>query len=175
MSLDDRMIGRRTVRCGKYAFCNPKRRNNAVEIDVELRQKEDGNYTASFSASVWNNLHTDIVAGGQCQDELRRISPRFRAGRYGIILDLWDRCHLNDLKAGTPEQHKCLDEHKDEWSRGDYTQQCKVLKKYGLFTVQVEGKPYDYGTAWLTWPLDLKDVQKIKDIIAGKICGDMAA
>jgi len=159
MSLNDKLIARGKIVCGKYDFCGKGRTVNLIDIDIEVRRKADGNYTASFMGGVWNTNHTDIITGGQCQDALREFHEDFReGGKYAVVMDLWDRCHLNDMHAGTPEQEACVREHLDKY---DYKKACEVLKEHGLYVVQVNGKPYEYGHGWLTWPIAKKDLDAI--------------
>ena len=97
---------RRVYSFGKVAY-NGKRRINEVTLEIGLR---DWNGYPEFTAcaKVWNNIHTDIVAGGQVIDKLYN---RFGALRlsvlYKTIMQLWKKYHLHDI-SNIPEEDKEL-------------------------------------------------------------------
>lgn len=81
---------------GKIAYCG-RRKINEVTLKIELR---DWNCYPELmvSAKVWNNLHTDIVAGGQMVDDLYNEFPEIRHSiLYETILRLWEKYHLKDV------------------------------------------------------------------------------
>jgi hypothetical protein len=55
--------------------------------------------------------------------------------------NVWKRWHLNDMRAGTPEQMEALREAKIN----GYDEACQFLKEKGLY--EVDG--YRYGSKWL--------------------------
>lgn len=155
----------RNFNFGKVDGYGNGRKTCAVEVEITLGEDRDGKPTFSASADVWNNLHTDIIMGGQCLDELNERFYKIRHNsKFKEILDLWHKYHLNDLTPGTPEQMACIRVHKDEIdeSLGFYTKELKLLEKYGLDVVEYKGKPYKYGTAWLTTEIPEADLQRIK-------------
>jgi hypothetical protein len=60
------------------------------------------------------------------------------------LLHIWDRWHLNGLKAGTPAQEAFIRGWKAS-NRYDYGKACEALKTAGLY----EDNGYKYGTKWL--------------------------
>ena len=79
---------------GKIDFEGRGRKCNAVTVEMEYREEGDKK-RFSVSANVWNAFHSDIVAGGQCLDEIApfyRNSPTFKE-----IYRLWKLYHLNDM------------------------------------------------------------------------------
>lgn len=82
-----------------------------------------------------------IIDGcGQCWDEMKAMFPEIAP------LEDW---HLNDMRAGTPEQTKAVEEWMAAGNRYDYAKACDILKERGLYIVQHDGRPYAYGSAWL--------------------------
>lgn len=75
-------------------------------------------------------------------------APGWDTAKIQQFLAYWDKWHLNDMQAGTPEQMAELEKHKHkypgypmhhyDWAKG-------VLKEAGL----QPHNGYDYGTKWL--------------------------
>jgi hypothetical protein len=64
------------------------------------------------------------------------------------IIEIWEKWHLNDMKAGTVKQQAFI----DEWiktNRYNYTAACEALKAAGLYI----DNDYQYGHEWLVDPL----------------------
>lgn len=152
---------KKTFDFGKIDWYGRGRKTNAVTVDIELKDSGKGP-VFSACADVWNIKRTDIVAGGQCLDELSKF--KFLGGNelFRKIYRLHGLYHLNDMHAGTPEQTAYLKEHRT-W-RSDYDKDCECLKKAGLLTVELDGKPYTYGHAWLYWPIPDSDLAEIKEL-----------
>ena len=99
---------RRTYSFGKIAY-NGKRRVNEVTLEIELR---DWNGYPEFTAHamVWNNIHTDIVSGGQMIDDLYND---FAALRYSVlyrtIMQLWEKYHLHNISNIPAEDQELID------------------------------------------------------------------
>ena len=84
---------KRTFDFGKIDYYNNGRKENLVTVEMEY--KTDGDKKRfSVSASVWNRIHTGIVAGGQCLD---RIAQYIHDPVYSEIVRLWELYHLNDM------------------------------------------------------------------------------
>lgn len=155
---------KKTISFGKIDLNGRGRKINEVTVEMKLEYK-NGKPCFSASADVWNSRHTDIEMGGQCLDDL---VPFFKDNKlYMEIVGLWQRNHLNDLTPGTPEQMRCIAEHKDEINEDDgfYTKELNLLKKYNLDVVDLDGKPYKYGTAWLTRDISEEDLKAIEKIM----------
>lgn len=187
----------RKIDFGKIAY-EGKKKTNAVVLEINLRNADTDKPTFSVCGAVWNSRHKDWVAGGQCLDT---IAPYFKDDRlYNLILDLWNKYHLNDMNAGTPEQTKCLKDHESEkntirdelrnaaWKKvqiefgftdrmyedwknshtsewDNYTVDCEILKRNGLYEVDLDGKPYKYGHGWLYRAIPENDLKKIRAIL----------
>jgi len=100
------MEKKRVFSFGKIAY-RGKRKINEVTLEIELR---DWNNYPEFAAcgSVWNNIHSDIVAGGQIIEELYNEFTRFRDSiLYRTILMLWKKYHCKDI-SNIPAKDKEL-------------------------------------------------------------------
>jgi len=162
---------RKTISFGKVAYNNPKRKVNAVEVDIELRELDNGELEFSASGEIWNASHTDIYCGGQCLDTI----AKYLGGNalFGEILDLWKTYHLNGMHVGTRRQETELNRRMGENRRCDYGRECEILREAGLYYDKLgEGESvncestdrdhYAYGTAWLTWSIPEADLERIK-------------
>ncbi|MBR3518256.1 MAG: hypothetical protein IKO10_18290 [Lachnospiraceae bacterium] len=144
---------------------------NAVDINMELKTKDNGTQVFSASAKVWNGKHSDIIMGGQCidtlLDELRnQLKEKGVLEEMEEIGRLWKAYHSNDMHAGTPEQEAALKEAGLTKFASDYEKCCEYLKSVGMYEVELEdGTMYKFGCGWLTQPIPEEDLQKIEKII----------
>lgn len=85
---------KKTFDFGKIDYNGTGRKNCAVTVEVELRQKEDGREVLSICGNIWNTRHTDIYCGGQCLDTIARYvkTPLFKE-----LYRFWKLYHLNDM------------------------------------------------------------------------------
>lgn len=95
-----------------------------------------------------------------------------------LLLDLWKKYHLNDMKAGTPKQMEYIQSKKEDidlWNDmlsefkslrdikdfSDYEFKKLLLEKVNLLEdILPNGEKYIYGTGWLTeeLPEDIEDL-----------------
>ena len=150
----------KTFNFGKIDYNNIGRKINLVTIEVKF----DGE---RFSAcgNVWNNKQTDIISGGQNLDDLYNYFNN--NGLFLKIYSLWKQYHLNDLTPGTPKQMAFLSTIQKPINAEFYTWECEQLEKVDLLIDDLNGKPYKYGTSWLTntIPCDVKnDINKLLEV-----------
>lgn len=149
---------RKIISFGKIDFNNTGKKINEVEIEVNY-----SNDRLSICGSVWNSKKTDIIAGGQCLDEIKPYLKNDK--KFNYIYLLWKKYHLNDMNAGSPLQQMFIDELKlDNY---DYEVVCKELEKAGLLLDEsyiYDDKPYRYGSAWLFKPIPNEIKQYIETI-----------
>jgi hypothetical protein len=84
-----------------------------------------------------------LLCYGQCKDEAKEFIPV-------RLYEVWDRWHLNYMRAGTPAQEKYLREQNEYIvSFGgepmDYDSCCECLAEKNLLV----DNGYRYGSAWL--------------------------
>ena len=176
--MKNNIIGRAKINFGKVALWGT-RRINACDVEMELRVtggeptftmngKErvyTGKYTPrrlefSVCGNVWNNLHTDIVMGGQYLDDMPVKNPRFAE-----IRELWRKYHLNTMHAGTPRQEYMVRKWEAAGNRYEYKAVCEYLDSIGLRKTIWDGKDYEYGHGWLYFPIPRKDLKRIVEIM----------
>lgn len=92
------MYKERVFSFGKIAYSS-RRKINEVTLKIVLRDW-NGYPEFTVSAKVWNNIHSDIVAGGQMVDDLYNEFPEIRHSiLYETILRLWKKYHLKDISS----------------------------------------------------------------------------
>lgn len=156
--------------------------HHAVTMSVEIKDKGrtqqgtdlktyDNPVTLSMTGSVWNLSRSDITQGGQMQDTLReeldngnlRLKNVSR-DEFRKLLDVWDEWHLNDLNAGTDEQRKVIEAHKNE---GKYEKFDKFLDRPRAILKDNKLNPdrgYDYGSSWLYRPIPNSILEFVRSI-----------
>lgn len=112
---------------GKVDGYNNGRKSCAAEVRVDYRlEVKTGNGEArlywEFSASgdIWNNLHTDIICGGQCLDHMNGYASIRDNATFREVYALWKRWHLNGMKAGSPAQREALNDFVYDRNRLSY-------------------------------------------------------
>lgn len=101
--------------------------NNLVHIKIELNKSR-----FSMSGDCGGSC-------GQCYDEIKPTPNQEK------LIEIWHKYHLNDMKAGTPEQEGLIKDCKT------YDESVKLLKKLHKYTVTLKnGKKYEYGSLRLT-------------------------
>lgn len=150
-----------------YEF--PGKKVNSVGCEISLK---DGRYF-STCAYIWDSNRKDHLIGGQCLDTINDKCLDIKANPiWQKIYRLWKLYHLNDLHAGTAEQEEALDKwrtltsSKDNIDKGTaYDKDCEYLKSIGLYEVEYNGKPYQYGTGWLKRDIPEEDLNQIKELL----------
>lgn len=141
----------KTYTLGKVDYNETGRENCRAVLKWEFK---DGKF--SMSGEIWNPRETDIYRGGQCVDKIVAYFPDDAQAQS--MLKVWERWHLNDMKAGSPSQEKFPKEN--PVSPHDYDKTCEALAAAGLNpdpgflykrvnSASAESEPYKYGSAWL--------------------------
>lgn len=74
-----------------------------------------------------------------------QFAPGWGSYKLREFLEIWDRWHLNDLRAGSPAQEKYLRDNPSD-KRREYEETLKMLTAAGLNP----DNGYVYGSAWNT-------------------------
>ena len=126
-------------------------RGRAYSIYCSIKLSEDGRL--SISGVEGPTPSGNCIGGcGQIGMHLRneqheiQLAPGWTRDMLARFFDVWERWHLNDMKAGTPAQMAELEKHTFKHEYGShYDWACKLLEEAGLNP----DKGYRYGTAWL--------------------------
>ena len=136
----------KTLYFGKVDFYGHGRKINTVDIEMELKEKDDGKIVFTASGNIWNSHHTDIVMGGQCIDEIAKLFPHNE--KVQRIKKIWERWHLNDLHAGCKHQRN-FESEPYENHRGAHCDICN----------------YTYGTGWQYEAIPDNVIAEIKELM----------
>jgi hypothetical protein len=106
----------------------------------------------------------DIYRGGRmesCGQVYDAVRALFKDNvSIQMICDIWQRWHLNDLKAGTREQNAVIDKVFSDEHRYNYDEACEVLKEKNLYV----DRGYKYGSEWLVEPLPQDIINKVREL-----------
>lgn len=158
-------IMKKTFNFGKIDYCGRGRKDCAVDVVVRLEESEKGE-KLSICGDIWNRIHTDVYCGGQCLDTIKKFLSDNEL--FMELYRFWKLYHLNDMHAGTPEQEAAIEEWKKQGNKFDYKKACEYLQAIGLYEVDLNGKPYKYGHAWLYQPIPESDLARIKELLSNE-------
>lgn len=127
---------------------------------VDLKKRRAPLLTLSITGNVKHQWGGE--RGGQCVGAIREIWGHIP--KVAELCDIWDRWHLNDLRAGTRIQEDTLRGKKNRSKHEHYTWACNYLRRKGLLV----DRGYKYGAEWLFEPIPAKVVARIK-VLAKKI------
>lgn len=152
---------KRTISFGKIDVNCTGRKINEVELDLYLKEDSKGRPVISVICDVWNKNKTDCIICGQCLNE---IEVHKNKKLYNEIREIWKIWHLNDAKAGSPEQYQILSEH-FQGCRRTYEKEVEYLKKVGKYKVQFNGQEIEWGKGWYYWEIPDKILKRYTEII----------
>jgi hypothetical protein len=138
-------------------------KDGKAQIEWSLEEKEKG---LVFSASGHYN-----GGGGQNLDEISKAYPQDQTVQR--ICKVWKRYHLNDMRAGTPEQEKVIREwlENNPNEKYDYTIACAILGQENLYIVDLplpndfigrfHQPTHKYGSSWIFEPIPQEVLDEI--------------
>ncbi len=133
-----------------------------IAITVEFREKafQGIGQTVDLEPVPETGLVLSItgeVAGsaGQCADEVREAGEGCPPVEF--LCDIWDRWHLNDMRAGSRQQTEFLNSLPK--ARADYSARAALLNAAAL------NEPYRYGSAWLFEPIPENTIAALRETL----------
>lgn len=114
----------------------------------------------SLSVAGWAYAGRSCVSGGQCIDEVRKVTdPAKGLSRADLarLVEIWDRWHLNDMRAGCEHQRRWgwdtmhLLEHRvsDRSPYSGLRQENARSRAFRRISRPCPACGYSYGSAWL--------------------------
>lgn len=156
----------KTFKFKKIDWYNRGRRLNQPEVTMQLSYNGSNKPCLSISCSIWNNTHTDIVAGGQCLDDLYEYESLANDPIFNKLYYLWQNWHLNDCKNGTQAQLLAVKEYHDYCIKNcivnfnSFDADIDHLKSIGLY----EDNGHVYGSRWFYMDIPSEDLKMINDL-----------
>jgi len=170
----------KTFKCFETIPYESPKAKNAVEVTLSLRDGVHGP-AVSVCGAIWDVRHHDHVSGGQNLDQLNEYlsgDPTF-ARLYAI----WQRWHLNDLKAGCEHQRAlgwdtlkiddskpsntygkhCGEDGPTSWNLAGWVRPSSHER--GKMAVACPECGYKYGTEWKTEPLPADVLAEINSLL----------
>ncbi len=138
-----------------------------IIFNIELRNTrpaQDWETLEPIAAPVELSIcGAERLGGCSCQkkDIIKTYAQRVKTedqSLFAFVLDIWEKYHLNTMKAGTKKQTQFLT-MKDEkllWC-SNYEKACDFLKGCNLY----EDRGYKYGTGWLVEQIPAEIIDKI--------------
>jgi len=175
-ALTNRITSTRGIHCGhpgvlsKIKLSSVGTPDGVLSVTLDVFISDTGNF--SISGMSWLNRREHN--GGQIKDTLKEWADHCAHEEIRNaalwILKVWELYHLNDMKAGTPEQHAALSDmsevvYPEDW----YTKACNHLKAKGLYVVELDGTPYKFGSRWLTHTIPAEDLTLLREGFAPSI------
>ena len=114
------------------------RQGETCEIKIDLTDDRLSICGLIYSGRKLLQDDSNLLRAGQCKKEAKKFIP-------ARLYEVWDRWHLNDMRAGTPAQEKLVKELLESSPNADYDEQCDFLDRHDLL---FDGG-YKYGSAWL--------------------------
>lgn len=129
---------------GKVDYYGTGRANCEAELTWAL---QDGRF--SMCAGIWRPNKSDLETCGQCIDTVADYFPD--DPKVQRMRSIWQRWHLNDMRAGSPAQEAWLrdnpiPEAEYQYPKSYYVVACEKLAAAGLNP----DNGYSYGHAWNT-------------------------
>ena len=100
----------------------------------------------------------------QNQDTIRTYRERVKAkdlALFDYILYIWEKYHLNDMKAGTQKQEALISAEGIRGDNYDYDKARETLEAFGL----LNDRGYTYGTGWLYRPINPRELPEILELL----------
>lgn len=114
--------------------------------------------------NLWKNYHLNDMHAGTVEQEncLKDFASEKETIRNELRNNAWNKAKI---EFGYSENYfkEWQNWHSSEWD--SYTVDCELLKRHGLYEVEVDGKPYKYGHAWLYRAIPENDMNKIRAIL----------
>lgn len=154
-------------------WCGKGRADCPVSLELRLERKE-GHWCLAICGEVLDPSGQSIACG-QCLDEIfafKEMDP------WRPLHKIWRDWHCNDMTPGSPKQEEAVRKWRERLRRAgksgsgcDYDEACEMLKRKGLLidrSFKYRGKPYRYGTAWLTRDIPEDILAVVRDFMNGR-------
>ena len=114
--------------------------------------------------NLWKKYHLNSMHAGTVEQEncLKDFASEKETIRNELRNNAWNKAKI-EYNYSENYFKEWQNWHSSEWD--SYTVDCELLKRHGLYEVEVDGKPYKYGHAWLYRAIPESDMNKIRAIL----------
>ncbi len=129
-------------------FCRIQYKDGRLSITAVEGPLRSGNAVGSCGQILGHYDIKEIMS--------MRPAPGWDAEVISRFFQIWERWHLNDMRASSPAQRKKLYEVHGYYRHVPYNEAVKTLDSHGLLVdhgYYHNGKPYRFGSAWLSEPV----------------------
>lgn len=144
----------KVVRVGKvqgegHTYCKVEWKDSKLSITgvVAPRKSGDAITCGQVNEYLWSAMKNNEI----------EYAPEWNSSMMEQFLLAWADYHLNDMQAGSPKQTAFVEATRNASPAPyNYSNMCELLKEVDLYIDKSylhNGKPYKYGSAWLTIPV----------------------
>lgn len=114
--------------------------------------------------NLWKKHHLNSMHAGTVEQEscLKDFASEKETIKNELRNNAWNKAKI-EYNYSENYFKEWQNWHSSEWD--SYTVDCELLKRHGLYEVEVDGKPYKYGHAWLYREIPESDLNKIRAIL----------
>lgn len=114
--------------------------------------------------NLWKKYHLNSMHAGTVEQEncLKDFASEKETIKNELRNNAWNKAKI-EYNYSENYFKEWQSWHSSEWD--SYTVDCELLKRHGLYEVEVDGKPYKYGHAWLYREIPENDMNKIRAIL----------
>ena len=114
--------------------------------------------------NLWKKYHLNSMHAGTVEQEncLKDFASEKETIKNELRNNAWNKAKI-EYNYSENYFKEWQSWHSSEWD--SYTVDCELLKRHGLYEVEVDGKPYKYGHAWLYRAIPENDMNKIRAIL----------
>ena len=114
--------------------------------------------------NLWKKHHLNSMHAGTVEQEkcLKDFASEKETIRNELRNDAWNKAKI-EFNYSENYFKEWQNWNSSKWD--SYTVDCELLKRHGLYEVEVDGKPYKYGHAWLYRAIPENDMNKIRAIL----------
>lgn len=172
VAMKKRVEKRRKIDFGKIIPEGYTRKDSRIIVDVCLEISDPSKPKFAVSGSITGDNNRGYISSDQNLDTIAKYVEQLeKKDLFLKILGFWKKWHLNEFNAGTDEQEDAIDSYIQEHGIKEelfYSERREILEEKGLLIVDLDGKPYEYGTGWLYRSIDQNDLKEICKLVGIK-------
>ena len=140
-------------------YCKIEYKDDRLSITGVMGPTHNGNSRGSAGQAIMAFREYD----SRGEMSIRDIDPSedWETDMIRRFLDIWDRWHLNDMKAGSPAQEEYLRQNPVQHHESYYEKAKAALAAAGL---EPDSNGYSYGSSWVCHRVPDKVVEFLRNL-----------